>query len=276
MTRKHLLWGIGIVLLIALSAGAGYWAYWNFFTRYKPVVITRHEAEIQSLLDASGYAGSGAQGPVLWVVTYRNCEACQTWEDRELPKFAAAGADIRIIPFAPADVQGQSHSTPSERATIAELWLNRSYDLYRRWRASPEDLWQPELRPADGDLARTAVVTASRDFVFRLEPLLKANQVPSGYPLVIWRDPQERLKVCACTDERMYAHVRTDFAAPDRLVVPPVTGESSAASSAAWPDPVDAQPVPAEALSEDAVADFEAPPVADYGPDAEDVTAVAP
>lgn len=280
MTKKHLLWGIGIILLAALVVGGGYWAYWNFVTRYSPIVITKHQKEIQTLLDASGYASAGTEGPVLWVVTYRNCEACKTWEDRELPKFTAIGADIRIIPFAPADVQGQTHSTASERATIAEIWLERSYELYRRWRATPEDLWQPaDIRPADGDLARSAVVAASRDFVFRLEPLLKANQVPSGYPLVIWRDAEERIKVCVCSDERMYHHVRADFGAPDKLIIPPsITGEgvtSSAAQSEAAPDPLPeivSEPVAAETLSQDISASVNA----NYGPDAQDVTAIVP
>ncbi|MFT4090309.1 MAG: hypothetical protein QM645_06225 [Asticcacaulis sp.] len=254
MTKKHLLWAIGIVALAALVIGGGYWAYWNFVTRYNPVVITKYQKEIQTLLDSSGYVSSGNDGPVLWVVTYRNCEACKTWEDQELPKFAAVGADIRIIPFAPADVQGQSHSTASERATIAQIWLERSYTLYRYWRASPEDLWKPaDIRPADGDLARTAVVAASRDFVAQLGPLLKANQVPSGYPLVIWRDAEERIKVCACTDERMYRHVRADFGAPDKLTIPPViSGDgmaSSASASEAIPDTV------SQSVSESATVD---------------------
>lgn len=253
MTRKHILYAILFLTTAAVLGIAGYWAYWNFFMRWQPVTITQKQKEIQELLDASGYAASGKEGPEVWVITYRNCATCKVWEDQELPKLEAISADIRIVPFAPADIEGKVKTTPSERSTIAEIWLNRSYPLYRQWRAATEESWMPTFRPADGDLARSAVVEASRDFIAKLEPLLGDNGVPIRYPLVIWRDGTEHIRVCACSDERMYHYVRNDLHAPSKL-----EGEAAASASAVT---IEVPSLPAaETVASDSAA-------SNYGPD---------
>lgn len=217
MTKKHLLYAILILTATAVLGLTGYWAWWNYYARWQPATITQKQAEIQTLLDQSGYASAGKEGPEMWVITYRNCDPCKAWEAEEMPKYEAMGADIRIIAFAPADIEGKVKTTASERATIAELWLNRSYALYKQWRATPEEGWMPTFRAADGDMARSAVVQASRDFVTRLEPLLGDNNVQVRYPLIIWRDGTEHIKVCACSDSRMYNFVRDGLNAPSRV-----------------------------------------------------------
>ncbi|ESQ80844.1 hypothetical protein [Asticcacaulis sp. YBE204] len=254
MTKKHILYAILILLTVTVLGGIGYWAYWNFFIRWSPITVTQNQKEIQTLLESSGFAASGKEGPEMWVITYRNCASCKVWEEQELPKFEAISADIRIIPFAPIDVEGKTKTTPTERSTIAEIWLNRSYPLYRQWRAASEEAWQPTFRPADGDLARTAVVGASRDFIAQLEPLLANNGVPIRYPLVIWRDGTEHIKICACSDERMYHYVRDDLHAPATLTEKTM---------------VPATPMVEQKLPEAGTAASEAAAsVANYGPDA--------
>ncbi|MDC7682963.1 hypothetical protein PQU92_06730 [Asticcacaulis sp. BYS171W] len=256
MTKKHILYAIFVLLTVTVLGGVGYWAYWNFFIRWSPITVTQNQKEIQTLLDASGFAASGKEGPEMWVITYRNCASCKVWEEQELPKFEAIAADIRIVPFAPMDVEGKTKTTPSERATIAEIWLNRSYSLYRQWRAAPEETWQPDFRAADGDLARTAVVGASRDFITQLEPLLANNGVPIRYPLIIWRDGAEHIKICACSDERMYHYVRDDLHAPASLT------EKPAAPAAPMIEQKQPQPLPeAGTVASEAAA-------SNYGPDA--------
>lgn len=217
MTRKHILYAIMFLIGAAVLGSVGYWLYWDNFLRWQPVTITQKQKDIQELLDASGYAASGKEGPEIWVITYRNCATCKVWEDQELPKFEAIAADIRMVPFAPMDVEGKVTTTASERSTIAEIWLNRSYPLYKQWRAANEEAWQPAFRAADGDLARSAVVQASRDFIAKLEPLLGDNGVAIRYPLIIWRDGTQHIRVCACSDERMYHYVRDDLHAPSKL-----------------------------------------------------------
>jgi hypothetical protein len=74
------------------------------------------------------------------------------------------------------------------------------------------------------------VVEASRQFTTRLNDLLRDAGVPTGYPLVIWRDREGFLKACACSDSRSWVFVRDDVGAPDDL------------SSPTPPDPVDVAP----------------------------------
>lgn len=258
MTKKHLLYAILILVTTAVLGCIGYWAYWNFFIRWSPITVTQNQKQIQTLLEQSGFAASGKEGPEVWVITYRNCASCKVWEEQELPKFEAISADIRIVPFAPVDVEGKTITTPSERTTIAEIWLNRSYPLYRQWRTAPEEAWQPSFRAADSDLARTAVVGASRDFIAKLEPLLANNGVPIRYPLVIWRDATQHIKVCACSDERMYHYVRDDLNAPAKL----------AEKIAAPATPMIEQKQPEVLPEAGTVASEAAVSASNYGPDA--------
>jgi hypothetical protein len=74
--------------------------------------------------------------------------------------------DTRVDQIARRDLNGVAQSTPAERATIAELWLNRSWPLMEQWEAVQADTWTaPGIAPADGDMARTAVVEAGRKLV---------------------------------------------------------------------------------------------------------------
>jgi hypothetical protein len=74
------------------------------------------------------------------------------------------------------------------------------------------------------------VVEASHQFTIRLNDLLRDAGVPTGYPLVIWRDREGFLKACACADRRSWVFVRDDVGAPDDLSTPTP------------PDPVDLAP----------------------------------
>jgi len=264
MTKKHLLYAILILSAVTVLGLTGYWAWWNYYARWQPATITQKQAEIQTLLDQSGYASAGKEGPEMWVITYRDCEPCKAWEAEELPKYEAINADIRIVPFAPADIEGKVKSTPSERTTIAEIWLNRSYALYKQWRATPDEAWTPPFRAADSDLARNAVVQASRDFVTKLEPMLADNSVQVRYPLIIWRDGTEHIKVCACSDPRMYNFVREGLHAPSRVGMA-ATADAPATTSAAPSQPsLQAPPQASDAASPGAA---EVSASGNYGPD---------
>ena len=54
---------VGLVL-----AGTGYWAYWNFYSRFQPVTITRNQAQIQQLLDEASWVSGGGGGDPLYVI----------------------------------------------------------------------------------------------------------------------------------------------------------------------------------------------------------------
>ncbi len=260
MSRKLLLWLMALVVIIPALIGTGYYIYWDQYKRYAPVTIVHNQAEIQALLDKADYVSPGRNSQqTLYLITYRTCTACRAFEEQEFPKYDAAGIDTRVIVFAPGDVQGLKKTTVAERSTIAELWLSRKWEFYQAWFSSSDANWKAEGLPvADNDFARSAVVSASRDFVAQLAPYLAANKVPLTYPLVIWRDQNNMLKVCSCTDPKAYHFIREDLGAPasvgsnggSMFQIPsnlfPMAGSESSAAQKEAPKPAP-QPAPAAA-----------------------------
>lgn len=233
--RRFFVWSALAAFVGLLLAGGGYWAYWNFYARFQPVTITRNQADIQRLLDEASWVSSGGGGQALYVVGYRDSGSTQRYEREETEKLRAAGVETRIILFARADREGLTQSTAAERATIAELWLTRDWTLYQRWTATPARSWTAAGIPqADGNLARSAVVDASRQFVVQLTDLLRDAGVQTRYPLVLWRDREGFLKACACDDPRSWAFIRDDVGAPDRID-PPAAAAPGAAPPAVYP-----------------------------------------
>lgn len=216
--RRFLIWsGLAVAIGLVLAV-SGYLAYDYFYARFQPVTITRNQGEIQRLLDEAPWLSPGGGDQPLYIIGYRDSAPTQTYERQEADKLRAAGVDVRVLMFARPDRDGAPQSTPTERATLAELWLERDWDLYRRWTAGPAADWDAEgLAPADGNLARTAVVEASRQFITRLDRLMRDAGVRPTWPLVIWRDRQGFLKACACADSRSWAFIRDDLGAPDAV-----------------------------------------------------------
>ncbi len=240
--RRFLIWSALAVVIGLALAGAGYWAYWNFYARFQPVTISRNQAEIQRLLDEASWVSGGGGGEPLYVIGYRDSASTQRYEREEAEKLSAGGVELRSIVFARPDREGQIQSTPAERATVAELWLSRDWSLYQRWTATPSRNWTAAGIPAaDGNLARSAVVDASRQFVTRLNDLLRDAGAPVGYPLVIWRDRDGFMKACACADSRSWAFIRDDFSAPD-AVAPSGVPEAGPAVPPTSPTPGDGTP----------------------------------
>jgi hypothetical protein len=215
--RRFFVWSaLAAVIGLAIAIG-GFWAYQHFWARFQPVTITREQATIQRLLDESSWLSAGGGGEPLYIVGYRDSAAMQRYEREEAPKLRAGGIEPRIIVFARADREGQTQSTAAERATVAELWLTRDWSLYQRWTATPVRNWTAAGLPAaDGNLARSAVVEASREFADRLGQALASNGLQVRYPLVVWRDREGFLKACACSDSRSWAFIRDDLGAPDQ------------------------------------------------------------
>lgn len=216
--RRFFVWSALIALVGLLLAGGGYWAYWNYYARFQPVMVSRDQAAIQTLLDESGWISAGGGGSPVYILGYRDSAAMQRYEREEVPKLRAAGAEVRLILFARPDREGMQQSTEAERATVAELWLTRDWSLYERWTATPSSAWTAAGIPdADRDLARRSVVEGGRKFIGDLNGYLRNSGLQAGYPLILWRDEQGYLKACACTDPRSWPFIRDDLGAPDRI-----------------------------------------------------------
>ena len=200
-----------LMLLVLGGAAAGGYAYWDQAYRWRPRNILRHQDEIAKILDASGWLApgpAGGSGPKLYLIAYRGCEPCARFEQTEMPSLRKAGVDTRVIMIARPDVNGLPKSTANERATVAELWVNRSWKLYEKWSAAPADDWPAQgIPPADGDVARSAVVEAGRDAVDKLTPLLSDNGVRFAYPMVVWWTADGKMEARSCTDPRTYSYV---------------------------------------------------------------------
>jgi hypothetical protein len=224
--RRFFVWSALAALVGLILAIGGFWAYQHFYARFQPVTVTRHQAEIQDLLDEASWLSSGGGGEPVYIIGYRDSAAMQRYEREEAPKLRAAGVEVRIIVFARPDREGLAQSTAAERATVAELWLTRDWTLYQRWTATPSNNWTAAGLPAaDGSLARGAVVEAGREFIEDLTGALAAEGLSISYPLVIWRDPEGYMKACACSDSRSWAFVRDDLNAPDRVGSPTIGAE---------------------------------------------------
>jgi hypothetical protein len=190
--------GLALVLVLLVAAG-GLWIWWEMGAGSRPRTLARNQGAIVKVLESAGWVSPHLAGPKLYMVAWRDCPGCIAFQAREFSRLRAAGVDTRVIAIARPDVNGQAKSTPAERTTVAELWVNRDFGLYERWTAAPSAVWTaPGLPPADGDVARTAVIEAGRKMVADLAPLLKADGVGPGYPLLIWWDKAGRMRGCVC------------------------------------------------------------------------------
>jgi hypothetical protein len=210
--RRVKLWGSVILILAVVVAGV--WAYWNYDLRWRPTTIKTNQAEIAQLLKQSGWVSPGRGGKLLYMISFRTCPDCIRYRTEEFPKLQAAGVDTRVIVIARRDVNGLPKSTPVERATVAQLWLTRDWKLLQAWEAVPPDAWKaPGIPPADGDLARTAVVEGGRSLVDRMQALLRDNGIAFRYPTLIWWNDKGEMRGCACEHSESYRFVRKELGA---------------------------------------------------------------
>jgi hypothetical protein len=205
--RRFKIWG-SVVLVLAVVA-AGVWALWNFELRWRPKTIVRHQAEITRLLEQSGYVSPGLKGRPLYVLAYRDCAPCTRFREEVFPALHAAGVDTRVIMVA-----RQAQSTPVERSTVAQIWITRDWNRLQAWESVAPQAWRGiGVPPADGDIARTAVVESGRVLVERLQPLLAKNGVKPGYPTLVWWNDEGEMRACACDRPQSYRFVRKELKA---------------------------------------------------------------
>ena len=52
---------LAMVIGIALASG-GYWAFWNYFLKYRPTTLVKSQGDIQRLLDEADWVSPGRGG----------------------------------------------------------------------------------------------------------------------------------------------------------------------------------------------------------------------
>lgn len=200
-------WGMALVLLISIGASMSAW--WSLDLRWRPKTIREHESRIAAVLERSGWVSPGLTGPKLYMVAPANCAACTRFSSAHFADLQAKGVDTRII--AVASLPGGRAPDAKEADTIAELWVNRSWDLYRAW-VREGQAWEAEgVPPSEGDAARQAVLAASQRTVTDLARDLRANGVEFDYPVLVWWTRDGKMKACACTRPQTDRRVLRDF-----------------------------------------------------------------
>ena len=156
-----------------------------------PAPITVRADELGALLEGASWVHKGTGRIPFYSVGFRSCPDCLAQKVGAEDALEAAGADIRYIVYARPDGEdGKPRSKPGERAMVAELWKNRSWNLYHAWYdTDPATYYETENLPpsADSDAERKALVEKSRAFVVTLRDILQANGIQLYVPAVFWR-----------------------------------------------------------------------------------------
>ena len=156
-----------------------------------PRPITQRAAELGALLEGAGWVHKGDARIPVYTVGFRSCPDCVAQKEGGYAKLEAAGADLRRIIYARADVDGKQRSKPGERAMVAELWKTRDFALYERWyETDPITFYDSEPLPpsADDNGERAALVEKGRSTVKQMNNILAANGVPLYVPAIFWQE----------------------------------------------------------------------------------------
>jgi hypothetical protein len=222
MMRTLKLIVLGVVILAVVAGGIYGWKVW---ANLQPTTITKNTDEIAKTLASSGWVSPHLPGDKrIYMISFRSCPWCIVYEKSEFPALQKAGVDTRVIMVARRDDKGESRSTPAERSTVAELWVNRSWPLFEKWSAVQPTAWTaPGITPADGDIARTGVVELARKTVDDLTTLLKPNGVDLHYPTLIWWDSKGKMRAYVGWEAPTAKKIRRELGAPgspDRSLEP--------------------------------------------------------
>jgi len=204
--------------LMAVLLAVGVKAYLGW-AETQPTTLKQDLPQLQAALAGShwispGLAPAQVTRRTLYMVSFRSCPYCVDYETVEFPRLQKAGVDTRVILFARRDQDGEAHSTPAERATVAQIWRSRDWGLYQHWTATPVASWPTsgQVPPsADTDPARQAAVEASRVAVERIGAALASNGVELHYPGLIYQTADGRWRAFIGYDPKAAAAIRADL-----------------------------------------------------------------
>ena len=204
---------LGILLLGVVAGGIFAWKVW---ADLQPTTITKNTDQIAKTLASAGWVSPHIAGDKrLYMISFRSCPWCIVYEKSEFPALQKAGVDTRVIMVARRDDKGESRSDPTERSTVAELWVNRSWPLFEKWSLVQPTAWTaPDIAPADGDITRTAVVELARKTIDDLNTLLKPNGVEVHYPTLVWWDAKGQMRAYVGWEAPTAKQIRRELGVP--------------------------------------------------------------
>ena len=132
--RRFLIWSVLAALVGLVLAGTGYWAYWNFYSRFQPVTITRNQAQIQQLLDEASWVSGGGGGEPLYVIGYRDsglasANRARAASARDRPAFLflrdeVSGMNLALWDCETIERPQKSQCLPSDGAALRRLMVD--------------------------------------------------------------------------------------------------------------------------------------------------------
>ena len=191
--RPALLWLVSAIAFAAAAlAGAGLVGM-RAARLAGPVTLVSDTEEIADALSDSPWAGSPANGPIVWAFTRPDCRDCGKLDAASLAALADEEMEIRMVVVAPRGVGDAGADAPPTlmHAAAASLAENRDWAEMQRWSAGETPI------PFTGDRASAdGYVEWGRASFDRIAAILRDNGVDPKLPLLIWRrGPEWRVLV---------------------------------------------------------------------------------
>ena len=191
--RPALLWLVSAIAFAAAAlAGAGLVSM-HAARLAGPVTLVSDTEEIADALSDSPWAGSPANGPIVWAFTRPDCRDCGKLDAASLAALADEEMEIRMVVVAPRGVGDAGADAPPTlmHAAAASLAENRDWAEMQRWSAGETPI------PFTGDRASAdGYVEWGRASFDRIAAILRDNGVDPKLPLLIWRrGPEWRVLV---------------------------------------------------------------------------------
>src|SRR5438046_503662 len=95
-----------LIILILGAIGGGLYLWWDLDVRWRPHLISKHQAEIAKILEGSGWVSPHLGGSKFYMITFRGSAAGARFADDEFSALHQAGVDTRVIYFARPDLNG--------------------------------------------------------------------------------------------------------------------------------------------------------------------------